>query len=358
MSSVATSQSMAVGSSARRNSATRIGIAAALALAMALYFWVDSRYPALLKKLHKGKSIQVAGALSFDALLPVKPEMPLATRIGYTTVNWMYTNRVGMTFGIAFGAAVLTLLPALSRRRFKSPVANTLAGAATGVPLGVCANCVAPIGQSLYQAGADPRTVLATMISSPTLNVVVLVMLFALFPFPVALVRVVAPLVMIGLVAWLTGQVRPVEVTCEPAGGTGFLRPTAGTLRVYFSNLLKLAGSTIPLMIVAGLLGAVAIELLPQRVIPTHVSAVGLVLIALIGTFLPVPIAFDVAASFVLLSRGLPLPYVVTLLCTLGAFSIYSVLILGRTMSWRVALMAYGAVALVGVAAGLGAALL
>jgi hypothetical protein len=322
---------------------------------MALYFWVDSRYPSLLKKLHKGTSIQVAGALSFDALLPVKPDMPIASRIGYTTVNWMYTNRVGMTFGICFGAAMLTLLPGLSRRRFHSPVANTVAGAVTGVPLGVCANCVAPIGQGLYQAGADPRTVLATMISSPTLNVVVLAMLFALFPFPVALVRVMAPLVMIGLVACLTRGVRPIEPACNPPGATGFLRPTAGTVKQYFLNLLKLAASTIPSMILAGLLGAVTVQLLPQSAIPSHVSVVGIVLVALVGTFLPVPIAFDVAVSFLLLSRGVPLPYVVTLLCTLGAFSVYSVLILGRTMSWRTAFTAYGAVALVGVVAGLGA---
>ena len=93
MSSVAVAQSQ----SARKISVTRIGVTAALAIAIAVYFWVDSRYPALLKKLHKGKSIQVAGALSFDALLPIKPAMPLSTRIGYTTVNWMYTNRVGMS---------------------------------------------------------------------------------------------------------------------------------------------------------------------------------------------------------------------------------------------------------------------
>ncbi|HZD32406.1 MAG TPA: hypothetical protein VE779_12180, partial [Candidatus Angelobacter sp.] len=188
MSSVASSQVLAPSNvAARRTVTTQIAVAAFLCAAMAAYFWVDSRYPALLKKLHSGTNIHVTGALSFDALMPMNPQMPLATRIGHTTVNWMYTNRIGMTFGICFGAAVLTLLPLLPRRRFRSAYANTLAGAATGVPLGVCANCVAPIGQSLYQAGAGPGTVLATMISSPTLNVVVLAMLFALFPLPVAL---------------------------------------------------------------------------------------------------------------------------------------------------------------------------
>jgi hypothetical protein len=63
---------------------------------------------------------------------------------------------------------------------------------------------------------------------------------------------------------------------------------------------------------------------------------------------------FDVAIAFILMVRGVPLPYVVTLLCTLGAFSIYSVLILGRTMSWRIAASFFGAVMLLRIAAGIG----
>jgi len=82
------------------------------------------------------------------------------------------------------------------------------------------------------------------------------------------------------------------------------------------------------------------------------------VLVALAGTFLPVPIAFDVAAAFILMTRGVPLPYVVTLLCTLGAFSIYSVLIVGRTMSWKTTAKVFGAVMAVGILAGVGTAVM
>jgi uncharacterized membrane protein YraQ (UPF0718 family) len=356
MSTIATA--VAPAEQARRTAVPQIVIAGILALAMTLFFWVDSRYPSLLKKLHSGTKIHVAGVLSFDALLPVTPQMPLAKRVGRTAVNWMYTNRIGMTFGIGFGAAMLTLLPLLPRRRFKSSAANTLLGAVTGVPLGVCANCVAPIGQSLYQAGAGPSTVLATMFSSPTLNVVVLAMLFALFPLPLALVRLAVPLLLITLVPWLTRGVAPVaEVSCVLPASVGWGRPTMQTLKQYLVNFAKLAASTIPLMILAGLLGAIFMELVPAGNIPANVTLVGIVLLAIVGTFLPVPIAFDVAAAFLLFSRGVPLPYVVTLLCTLGAFSVYSVLILGRTVSWRTALTAFGTVASVGALAGIGTAL-
>lgn len=356
MSSTVAPASLDVPISSRSAARVPITVAVLLALGIASYFWVDSRYPSLLKKLHSGTSIKTSGVLSFDAKMPVTVEMPLATRIGRTSANWMWTNRVGMTFSLFFGAALLTLLPLVPRRRFQSAAANTAIGAVTGIPLGVCANCVAPIGQSLYEGGASATTALATMISSPTLNLVVLTMLFALFPPGVALVRVAAPLVLIALMPWLTRSEQLVPVRACDVPASGWLLPVSGTLRQYMKNLLKLALTTIPFMILAALLGALVAELIPAHDIPARVTFVGMVLIAAAGTFLPVPIAFDVAAAFILMTRGVPLPYVVTLLCTLGAFSIYSVLIVGRTMSWKTAARVFGAVMVVGILAGVGTA--
>jgi hypothetical protein len=137
----------------------QIIFAVVLVLSLGFYFWVDSRYPSLVKKLHSGTAIKVRGSISFDELLPVDPKAPVLTRIERTTVNWIWTNRIGMSFGVGFGAALLTLIPLFPRRRFKSPAANTLLGAFIGAPLGVCANCVAPIGRGLYSAGASAETV-------------------------------------------------------------------------------------------------------------------------------------------------------------------------------------------------------
>jgi len=70
-----------------------------------------------------------------------------------------------------------------------------------------------------------------------------------------------------------------------------------------------------------------------------------------------VPMAFDVAAAFLLMKSGVPLPYVVTLLCTLGAYSVYSALILGRTISWRTSAVLFVAVMSLGVLAGFSTAI-
>ena len=63
--------------------------------------------------------------------------------------------------------------------------------------------------------------------------------------------------------------------------------------------------------------------------------------------------AFDVAIAYIALTRGAPLPYVVTILCTLGIVSVYSLAIVGKSISWKVAAAAYATVAALGTAAGL-----
>ena len=71
------------------------------------------------------------------------------------------------------------------------------------------------------------------------------------------------------------------------------------------------------------------------------------------AAFLPVPMAFDVAIAYIAMTRGVPLPYVVTILCTLGIISVYSLSIVGKSISWRVAAAAYGTVAALGTVSGL-----
>ena len=106
-------------------------------------------------------------------------------------------------------------------------------------------------------------------------------------------------------------------------------------------------------MLLAALLGALVIELVPQNALMVPVSLAGIILVALVGTFLPVPMAFDVIVAYLAMTQGVPLPYVVTLLCTLGIFSIYSFSVVGKTISWKIAGLVYGAVTILGVAAGL-----
>lgn len=335
-------------------------VAFVLLLAIAGYFWTVSRYPALYKKYSAGTKVAATGAITFGTVLPVAPGMPLEQRVWRTSINWLQANEIGMTFGFFFGAAALTVLATMPRRRTENAYVNSLLGAAVGIPLGVCANCVAPIGRGLYAAGMSAESTLAAMFSSPTLNVVVLAMAFALFPLPIVGLKLATMLVMIFVFAPLVGVQK---ATAEGAVECAIEVPTSATwaqalgtaAKSYAKSFWHVARVGLPLMVLAAALGALAVETIPQGGLHAPATIGGILLVALAGTFLPVPMAFDVVIAYVAMSRGVALPYVVTILCTLGIYSVYSFLVVGKTISWKIAAGAGGAVAALGAVAGIAA---
>jgi uncharacterized membrane protein YraQ (UPF0718 family) len=338
----------------RQRRTLELVIAALLALSILSIFWSAQRYPALLKKLHAGNSLSIKGAISFDALLNVSADMPAPERILRTATNWLWTNRFGMYFAIPFGAAMMTMLVQTSRpKRFASTSANILCGSLAGAPAGVCTNCATPIAQSLLVSGASTRLTLAAMISSPSFNPVVLAMAFVLFPLRLAIARVVVPVILLLLLPLVVKENKGLGISIdevpEPAPDTRAL----AFLKTFLRNLLRLTLLTLPWMILAALLGATAVELIPAYGTHLPVSIIGIVLIAILGTLLPVPMAFDVALAFVLYRAGVPVPYVATLLCTLGVVSVYSLLALGQQLGRAVPLKLAAATATLGIAAGI-----
>jgi len=87
-----------------------------------------------------------------------------------------------MTFGFLLGGAFLTLFGLFERRGTSNRFLNSLIGVGAGVPLGVCVNCAAPIARGLHSSGARIETTLSAMFSSPTLNIIVVTMMFSIFP--------------------------------------------------------------------------------------------------------------------------------------------------------------------------------
>ncbi|MBB5331078.1 hypothetical protein [Tunturiibacter gelidoferens] len=345
------STGFAASTSSRRS--LEVSLAALIAVGVILVFWSQQRYPALLKKLHAGTAIKVAGPISFDALLKVTPAMPAPTRVMRTSVNWLYTNRFGMYFAVPFGAAMMTLLAGVGTpRRFSSAAGNVLCGAVAGAPMGVCANCATPVAQSLLVGGASTRLTVAAMISSPSFNPVVVAMTFVLFPLPLAAMRVVAPALLLAALPWLVRENELVVRSFGVSTGEGLGARLLAFCRTYVRNLLRLTVLTLPWMLLAAVVGAMAAEMIPAYGTRMPVSVIGVVLVALLGTLLPVPMALDVALAYVLYHAGVPTPYVAVLLCTLGPVSVYSLSALGKQLDWRTSLRLGGAVALLGCVVG------
>jgi len=340
-----------------------------LILTLATLFWTQSRYPALDEKAMMSGAMQLEDPISFEAILPTTPDMPLLRRLAYSTVNWLETNRNGMAFGMLLGAAFLTLFGYVRQRSFRGGHLNALLGLVIGAPLGVCVNCAAPIAKGLYASGMRAETTLATMIASPTLNVVVLTLMISLLPFWMVVAKLTLSLAVILLGVPLICRLLPrAQLAIVPTmAATGWdlpdrpdaepvLAALVAMLRAYGANLWFIVRTTAPLMLVAAVLGAGVATIAPPMGFTALPFTVGvLVLLALIGTFLPVPIAFDVVLVGVLLASGLAPGYVMVLLFTLGLYSVYSFFIIAGTISLRAGVLLGAMVAVMGVLAGLGA---
>lgn len=331
----------------------RIIILLIFVVGVAISFWLASRYPALSNKAAMSGVDAFEDPLTHDAHFPVSESAPLHERVFFTTLNWYETNWRGMVFGLILAAAFLTLLSYFpkksSDRRFK----NSFIGMLVGTPLGVCVNCVAPIAKSIYEAGSKMELALAVMFSSPTLNIVVLTMLFAIFPFYMVALKLAATFALLLLIVPFLSKhhVRTTPKIVEPDENAvcswesnieTWWTCLLGTSTDYWKSFKYIVVRTVPLMLLAGFLGALLSHLWSfEKLIGVPVNFYNLALISFMGTFLPLPIAFDIMLSQAMMMSGFPAGFVMTILFTLGTFSIYSAMIVYQTFSLKLAVQLY-----------------
>ncbi len=343
-------------------------LALLLIAVLAYFFWTGSRYPSLDEKAMMSGAIQLEDPLSFEARFALTEGMSAIERVFWTTLNWINTNRKGMTFGVFFAAAFLTIAPYIRRKSFNAGFSNALLGMVIGTPLGVCVNCAAPIARGMYSAGMRAETTLSAMIASPTLNIVVLTMLFSVMPFYMAVAKIALSLIVILVAVPLICRLLPnveidtADIICPlpetPVTGVRssetLSRAFISVSRNYFSNLWYIIKMTVPLMLLAGILGAIAATLVPQDSIISLPFSLSLLLaFVCIGLFLPVPIAFDVVVTGALLSAGLAPGYAMALLFSLGIFSIYSFFIVTQSVGQRAAWLMAASILVLSFIAGL-----
>lgn len=334
---------------------------------VAVTFWSGSRYPSLDEKALMGGSARLEDPLSFEASIQIQPSDGAIRRIVSTTINWLETNLEGMAFGLMIGACLLTLIGLIPARGHRNGFVNTLIGVGVGAPLGVCVNCAAPVAKGMHDGGARLETTLATMFSSPTLNIIVLSMLFSIFPLYLTVIKLTQTLVFILLfVPLLSRWVFTQERVKTYDDSSCAMPPTAaipineswfaalrGSIMLLGRNLGYIVIRTVPLMILAGVLGAVVVHVMPlANLIENEPSILSVAIVALVGIFLPVPVAFDVVLVAVLISAGAPMIYSMTLLFTLGIFSVYPFFIVWNTISARVAVALTAVLIAIGVVGG------
>lgn len=345
------------------------------AIITCLYFWLSSRYPDLNTKASLGPSAPIS-SLAFSPVMEVSEDDGFWYSVWAETINWAHTNKKGMSFAFVIGAFFLSLIPLFKRPRTGNGALDSLLGFLSGAPLGVCVNCAAPISKSMMAAGASVQYALSVLITSPTMNVVVLMMAFTFFPAFLVGLKIILTMVFalmlvpIGCRYIFQSDVKFVHEHLEETQHIhhedckhipdGWLGSFLWSLKIYAKNFLYLLKVALPLMILAGFLGSLLSIAIPwdqiQLIDGSYDKSIMLFFllfaIAVFGAFMPCPITFDIVLASTLLMAGVPLHYVAVFMFTLGTFSIYAFFIVWQSVSAKAAIYMYMCTVLLGVLIG------
>ena len=320
-------------------------------------FWFASRYPQLLSKAkHVGQAVP---SMAFSSQLIVLAEdAPIWQKILASAVNWLDSMKIGMTFGVLFGALLHTVLRYYPLRIGKNLYLNSLKGALVGVPMGVCANCAVPTACGVTRGHGRVEVALGFLFSSPNFNPVVVMMTFTAFPLAMSLTKyailLLVILVVVPGVISLLERAKPFKpfTVGEEGGSCAITLPGIECSEPFLSVLKELARDfgkhvwmlvkpTITIMLLASLVSAAMLTLLPWQSLLSDPTPLKIALVSLISVFMPVPIALDVMFAAQLQQQGVAAGYVMLFAMTLGTYSIIPSIYLWREVSKRLAVVLF-----------------
>src|SRR6266436_8907055 len=193
----------------------RAVILAASVAGLLCLFWFASRYPQLFNKAeHVGGPV---ASMAFSSeLLHMDAAMPWWKRIAFSSVNWLDSMKLGMSFGVAFGALLHTVFKYFPLKIGSNLYLNSVKGALVGVPAGICANCSVPVACGVTRGRGRVEVALGFLFSSPNFNPVVVMMTFTALPLAMTLTKYATLLFVIlvgvpSLIQWLERK-RPLDV--------------------------------------------------------------------------------------------------------------------------------------------------
>jgi uncharacterized membrane protein YraQ (UPF0718 family) len=332
-------------------------ILAGAALTLLSVFWFTSRYPQLIAKSHHLGEDLPSMAYSHE-VLAIAADAPWLQRILYGAVNWLSAMRVGMTFGVLFGALLHTFLRYYPLKIGKNLYLNSLKGALVGAPMGVCANCAVPTACGVSRGHGRIELALGFLFSSPNFNPVVVAMTFMTFPLAISVTKYVILLLVIvlvvpGLVAWLERKKPLLILTTGLEGEVCALPRRDRACTEAFWPVLKemakdmgrnawmLLKPTLAIMLITSVLAAALQAWIPWDSLLTNPTPTKLAVVSLISVAMPVPIALDVLFAAQLQHQGVASGYVMLFLMTLGTYSIIPAIYLWREISKRLAVVLF-----------------
>jgi len=313
-------------------------------------FWFASRYPQLFSKAgHVGEALP---SMAYSSqLMTVAADASVWLRIGAATVNWLDSMKIGMTFGVLFGALLHTVLRYYPLKIGKNLYLNSLKGALVGVPSGICANCAVPVACGVTRGNGRVEVALGFLFSSPNFNPVVVMMTLMALPLAMTLTKYIVLLLVIvvvvpSLIRWLErDKPLPVFAVNDEGASCAIKLPPHEDCQERFTTVFgdlssdfgkhvwMLLKPTITLMLLASVASATLLVLIPWESLLSEVTPLKAALVSLVSVFMPVPIALDVMFAAQLQQQGVPAGYVMLFAMTLGTYSIIPSIYLWREVS-------------------------
>jgi hypothetical protein len=274
--------------------------------------------------------------------------------VAYLSSVWQ-----ALVAGLLLAAAVQVLLPASWVQRALGGAGGTrggLRGAALAVLTLMCSCGAAPVVLGLRRLRANLPATVGFWLGNPALNPVVLVLCLAVLPWPWAVLRLAAGLLVVaaGITSARWEELRPPSITDLPEPAVEAVDPVAdGSVPVRFARALTaLATRLLPeFLVLVFALGAFRSVLFP---ISGAVPGVAVLVAALViaGLLLPVPPGGEVAVVAAGLGAGMPVPAAAVLLVTLPMLSLPSLLMVRSVIPRRVLVRTVAAAVGVGLLAG------
>jgi uncharacterized membrane protein YraQ (UPF0718 family) len=330
-------------------------------------FWFGSRYPQLFHKAEDMGHHELVSYIYNSELVKASVQAGFFERWFASFVNWIWSMRIGMSFGLALGALLHTVFEFYPPKLGGNIYMNTLKGIMMGAPAGVCVNCAVPVACGVTRGKANVEAALGFMFSSPTLNFVVVSMVFAGLPWYYGAIQysliALVLLVFVPLIVYIDnrkatadgGPLQQPTVTCSIPLHKECPESLLDTVKhvglEYFKNLLKLIKTAVPFMLLAAVLSSLAMELLPLKSIFAEVNPLVLAGTALVTVLLPIPIALDVMTAQQLHTQHVPAPYVMLFLFTLGTYSFLPMSYLWTEVSKKLAIAFYAMFVALGILA-------
>ncbi|MGC3944423.1 MAG: permease [Chryseolinea sp.] len=323
-------------------------IKAVMLAAFLLLFLLGSRFQSEANKVvcleEKCEKPHDHGELGFHEQFPVEHGDAFAVATLKSSANFWAANASGMTFALVIGGAGLSLV--LSYKRISSFLENkgikgAALGSIIGMPLNMCANCSAVASMGINATSGSAESTLGIILGGALFNFIGIATMFTLFDPAVVVSRIVFSLLMILVVVPLVSK------SLQSPQQTVLSDKMVNTISCYFpektyiqtvikafADWLTLTGNLalklLPLMLLGTLLVALFRVLFPNEMleqIASYNSFLVIVIVSFIGTFLSIPVLFEIMLGTVLLQLGFANGAIAAMLFTAPSYGMFTMIL-------------------------------